>query len=143
MYLIQVSESGLLPLIPPAVPAEIQEQIAGAMSSVTAPGYRMTPSRSPIEPPIVSQSSANLAVPSTRKSLPRLPGPETEDISGAWDVTPVEKFDADQQFDILDPHKNGIVEGDVVAKYMLRFQLQPDDLAHIWLVKAVFSHGSL
>lgn len=135
MYLIQGSEAGHISLIPAAVPPEIHQQIAGTMSGVSAPNYQMIASKALIEPPVVSQSSANL-VNSTQKSLPLLP--RTENISHAWDVTPAEKFDADQRFDILDPQKRGTVEGDVAAKYMLRFRLQPEDLAHIWSVKAVF-----
>lgn len=129
MYLIQGSEAGHIPLIPAVVPPEIHQQIAGTMSGVSAPNYQMIASKALIEPPVVSQSSANL-VNSTQKSLPLLP--RTENISHAWDVTPAEKFDADQRFDILDPQKRGTVEGDVAAKYMLRFRLQPEDLAHIW-----------
>jgi epidermal growth factor receptor substrate 15 len=139
MYLIQTSESGRLPLIPAAVPAEIHEQIAGAMSKATAPESRIIKSKSlVIDPSVVSRS-----FPSRRKSLPQLPRPLIEDVSRTWDVTHTEKLDADHQFDILDPQKNGFVEGEVAAKYMLRFRLQPEDLAHIWSVKVVFDNGIL
>lgn len=139
MYLIQVSESGNLPLIPVVVPTEIQKQIAEAMSNITAPGSRVTSSKSlVVQPPLGSQSS-----PSPRNALPRLPRSVAEDISYAWDVSPAEKFEADHQFDTLDPQKNGFVQGEVAAKYMLRFRLQPEDLAHIWSVKAMFESGHL
>ena len=139
MYLIQASESGHLLRMPAAVPAEIQEQIAGAMSNVTAPRSRIMSSKSlVIEPPLGSQS-----FPSPHKTSPRLARSLADDITYAWDVTPAEKFDADQQFDILDPQKNGFVEGEVAARYMLKFRLQPEDLAHIWSVRPVFDMGKL
>lgn len=123
MYLIQAFESGCLRTTPNIVPDEICEQIARAMSSGPSSKSSAT------ELSALPHSSSTLA---TRKSLPRLPRLPPEDPILAWDVTPAEKFDADQRFDILDPQHNGFVEGDVAAKYMLRFRLPAEDLAHIW-----------
>jgi hypothetical protein len=128
MYLVHLCESGHLPLIPTAVPAEIQEQIARTMSTVTAPIHRAMSKSLAKDKLVVTRPPAISAVsPSHESSAP-------SSASRAWDVTPAEKFDADQQFDMLDPQKSGVIEGDTAARYMLRFRLRPEDLAHIWLV---------
>lgn len=126
MYLVHLCESGHLPLIPTTVPAEIQEQIARAMSTVTAPVHQKSPAKDKL---VVTRPTSISAVSSSHESSAR------SSASRAWDVTPAEKFDADQQFDMLDHQKSGVVEGDAAAKYMLRFRLRPEDLAHIWLVQ--------
>lgn len=52
----------------------------------------------------------------------------------AWDVTPVEKANADRFFDTLDTQKVDYIEGDVAVPFMLQSNLPEDTLAQVWYV---------
>ncbi|KAF5381294.1 hypothetical protein D9615_008336 [Tricholomella constricta] len=53
-----------------------------------------------------------------------------------WDVNPIEKATADQLFNSLDLQKTGYVDGEVAANFMLGYEVQPEDLSHIWYISS-------
>ena len=61
------------------------------------------------------------------------PAAQTAQTPAAWDVTPVEKANADKLFDNLDSQKRGYIEGDVAVPFMIDSKLPENDLALIWL----------
>ncbi|RDB30844.1 Epidermal growth factor receptor substrate 15-like 1 [Hypsizygus marmoreus] len=147
MYLIQAALQGRLTSIPESIPDEIHEQIFGTTTGIDA---IPTPVTSPLlsdssvsSPRILTvQPTVRSEVPSLPSSLPAIPLPLPDNSpyelheyiqnQDEWDVSPAEKAIADESFDVLDPRKHGFVEGDVAAKFMLRYRLPPEDLAHIW-----------
>ena len=143
MYLIQGVVSGKFTSIPTFIPSHIREKILGKPVSgksvdlsppIPAPTMSAKIDVKSLIDPIILPTKSLLA----EKPLPVMGNPFRDD----WDVTPSEKALADQDFDILDSEKQGFVEGDTVAKFMLKFKLSPEDLAHIWFVAILFNEVS-
>lgn len=60
--------------------------------------------------------------------------PQRNGHTAQWDVTPVEKANADRFFDELDSTGRGYIEGDVAVPFMLKSNLPGEDLAQVWCV---------
>jgi epidermal growth factor receptor substrate 15 len=133
MYLIQALTSGQLTTVPPSIPKHIYQQIC---EPTTAGKTSSSPSllvgkTSEEGPPPLPERLHQPSIQSSRRPAPRKPDRTQSDD---WDVSPAERLDADRHFDVLDPDQSGFVEGDIAAKFMLKFKLPPEDLAHIWFV---------
>lgn len=138
MYLIQGIMSGQLSSVPPSIPTHIYEQIRTFDKTTPFPSPKLSevPPPIPKKPPQSTAESPSFTAPpkpDRTRSSP-LDATQIDD----WDVTPAERLDADHHYDTLDPDPSGYVEGDVAAKFLLRFKLPPEDLAHIWYFITVF-----
>lgn len=136
MYLIQAIQSGQLSSVPPSIPTHIFEQIAtlAQNSSPPIPEPPITPPPIPEKPP-PPKSPSFLSPPKTDRSRSF---PLDTHYIDHWDVSPAERLDSDVYYDALDPNPSGYVEGDVAAKFLLKYKLPPEDLAHIWYVSNKF-----
>lgn len=135
MYLLQGAASGKISPIPTSIPAHLKQQIfeAPLRNTDPTPSILSTPSQS--IPKIVIHPAVDPIIisPAIPRGEKRPLTPEKTPYHD-WDITPLDKTKADQDFDILDAQKRNYIEGDVLGKYMLRFKLSPEDLAHIWCV---------
>ncbi|KAG6853449.1 hypothetical protein C0991_004307 [Blastosporella zonata] len=158
MYLIQGVQSGRLSSLPPTTPPQVYEQIrAVSVSPIIPPPTSpqlsdkpdrpRKPTRAPPLPSILPEIPTLVRSPTTatspQKPMPPPPivlpstsplrrSPTSATSAQTWDVSATAKAIADQEFDVLDSSNVGYIEGDVVAKFMLRFELIPEDLALIW-----------
>lgn len=69
--------------------------------------------------------------------------PQSTGLTSQWDVTPMEKANADKFFDQLDELKRGYIEGDVAVPFMLQSKLPEDVLAQIWDLADLHNDGRL
>ncbi|KAF8068770.1 hypothetical protein FPV67DRAFT_1760788 [Lyophyllum atratum] len=130
MYLIQGLPSGQLSSLPSTSVAQIYGGIVasfktyGATSSTPSSPVQRKPSR-PQRPARKPPSAPG--TPTAPPLSPREIGEADE-----WAVTRDEKASADEHFDSLDTQGAGYVDEDVAARFLMGFQLSPEDLAHIW-----------
>ncbi|KAF9467785.1 hypothetical protein BDZ94DRAFT_1247709 [Collybia nuda] len=129
MYLIQAIASGQLISVPSTFPKQIYEKIRSLNTSYPSPPPPLTK----VPPPIPYKPSVKSPAFPTPLQSPRAQSffLNTAPIDG-WDVSQEELSDANFHYDALKPDVSGYVEGDLAAKFMLRFNLPPEDLAHIW-----------
>jgi epidermal growth factor receptor substrate 15 len=143
MYFIQGLITHQISIIPPTLPPGLYEQ-AGGSSTNTAPvipqftgsSGSFSPTRSTfanrgIQPQYTGQSQ------SLPPSLPARPTVRPNTLSQndtQWEITPVEKAEADSFFDGLDTRKLGYIEGEIAVPFMLKSQLPGEELAQIWSV---------
>ena len=52
----------------------------------------------------------------------------------SWEVSPIERFEANKHFQKLDSNRNGYVEGKQATNFMWNYNLSSEDLARIWYV---------
>ncbi|KAG8217218.1 hypothetical protein J3R82DRAFT_5304 [Butyriboletus roseoflavus] len=162
MYLIQATMSNQLSFIPTSLPPGLYEQAAGATVVAHATGssaHPASPATSASFPPPVKHPSVqtnftgqpNLApIPRSRRSVPVPQTPAVPPFpsvvpqaTGLWDVTPVEKANADRFFDNLDSHNRGYIEGDVTVPFMLQSKLPEEVLAQVWDLADINNDGRL
>jgi epidermal growth factor receptor substrate 15 len=145
MHLIRAAMSGQLTIIPTSLPPGLYQE-AGGGGVVAHPGgpgtssFLATVKQPPIQPHFRGQR--NIAPPLPPRpgpanhfpAVPPFPGVASQE-TGQWDVTLAEKASADRVFDALDSHKRGVIEGDVVAPFMLQSKLSAEVLAQVWYVR--------
>ncbi|KAL4244391.1 hypothetical protein ABKN59_010425 [Abortiporus biennis] len=69
--------------------------------------------------------------------------PSTIPSDWNWDVTPKEKARADRFFDMLDPWKNGYIEGEAAVPFLSKSKLEVGVLEKIWDLADADSDGRL
>ena len=130
MYLIQAIQSRLITSVPSTVPSELRDLFSGPALFDLHP----TPKR-PLHS-LRSSSSPHSSSPSQSQILPMPPTPEyvPPAADDSWDVSPIERFEANKHFQKLDYNRNGYIEGKQAANFMLNYNLSSEDLARIWYV---------
>ncbi|KAG6918381.1 hypothetical protein DXG01_014782 [Tephrocybe rancida] len=125
LYLIQGVQSGRLTSVPPTTPPKIYEQIRAVSVSPTIP--------TPVSPQLPDKP-ARPRRPTRPPPPPSVLPPEklARSPTSATSVQTTVNLTPEQQFDLLDDSNVGYLETDVVAKFMLKFELAPEDLAQIW-----------
>ncbi|KIJ11729.1 hypothetical protein PAXINDRAFT_101608 [Paxillus involutus ATCC 200175] len=153
MHLIRAAMSGQLTIIPTSLPPGLYQE-AGGGGVVAHPGgpgtssFLATVKQPPIQPHFRGQR--NIAPPLPPRpgpanhfpAVPPFPGVASQE-TGQWDVTLAEKASADRVFDALDSHKRGVIEGDVVAPFMLQSKLSAEVLAQVWDLADINHDGYL
>ncbi|KAF8843826.1 EF-hand [Paxillus ammoniavirescens] len=153
MHFIRAAMSGQLTLIPTSLPPGIYQEAGGGV--VAHPGGSGTSSflaiveQPPVQPHFRGQRNIAPALPSPR------PGPASHfpevppflgvvsQATGQWGVTLAEKAIADRFFDVLDSHKRGVIEGNVVVPFMLQSELSAEVLAQVWELADINNDGYL
>ncbi|KAH9048516.1 hypothetical protein EDB84DRAFT_1456393 [Lactarius hengduanensis] len=157
------SMSGQLSFIPTTLPPGLYEMASGSPGSAVAshttgnsgsfsPGKPLQPQYSgqPLQqqftgPALQQHQTGPTKLP--RNAPAPAPGPfaaaSAAQTQPAWDVTPVEKANADKFFDTLDVQKRGYIEGDVAVPFMIDSKLPEDDLALIWDLADLNNDGRL
>ena len=69
-----------------------------------------------------------------RQSSPFVPQSSFAPQAQLWDVSEVERAEADKYFGGLDPNNKGVVEGEMALPFMMASGLAVETLAHIWCV---------
>ncbi|KAF8126520.1 hypothetical protein EV363DRAFT_1174019 [Boletus edulis] len=159
MYLIQATMSSQLSFIPTSLPPGLYEQAGGPAVVAHATGSSApfgSPATSPL-PAIVKQQPVQTnftGQPPTvtarfqagpvgqSPAVPPFPGVAPQ-ATALWDVTPVEKANADRVFDTLDSHKRGYIEGDVAVPFLLQSKLPEEVLAQVWDLADINNDGRL
>ena len=131
MYLIQAIQSRLITSVPSTVPPELHDLFSGPALIDLHP----TPKR-PLHSQHRSSSSLHSSSPSQSQILLMPPTPEyiPPAADDSWDVSPIERFEANKHFQKLDYNRNGYIEGKQAANFMLNYNLSSEDLARIWYV---------
>lgn len=122
MYLIQALKTCQLTTLPASIPPHIYDQFSVKSKSPFA-----TPRPPPKSAPLPWKSPS----PSVKNVAAQFSRANTEE----WDVSVIEQAEANGHFETLDTEKNGLVDGDESARFMLKFfRLPPGDIAQIWSV---------
>jgi len=134
MYLLHGAATRKISPIPTSIPADVKQRLfeEPLRNTDPTPSTPLTPSQS-IPKIIIHPIVDPIIIPPISRGEKRPLIPEQTPHTD-WDITPLEKTKAGQDFDILDAQKRNFIEGDVLGKYMLKFKLSPEDLAHIWCV---------
>jgi hypothetical protein len=75
---------------------------------------------------------------------PKPPPPiKPRSLSKPWTITPTQKTDYDAEFALLDAEGTGLVPEDDALRFLRKYQLPVEELAHIWypflsLIRFVF-----
>jgi epidermal growth factor receptor substrate 15 len=130
MYLIQAIESRFIASVPSTVSPELHDLFSDPAlfdlhPTPKRPLHSHHSSSSPQSSPTQSQISP---VPRTQASAHILLADDS------WDVTPIEKFEANKHFQKLDFNCNGYIEGKQAANFMWNYNLSSEDLARILYV---------
>lgn len=111
------------------------QQLSRSLSSLP-PAPPRSPYLSAGEGPSMSRSMRLPASPVTSKSprLPPRPPPpmKPKALSKPWAITPTQKAEYDHEFAALDTDGTGLVPEEKALRSLRRYQLPPEDLAHIW-----------
>jgi epidermal growth factor receptor substrate 15 len=128
MYLIQALELCLIASVPSTIPLELHDLFSSSAlfdihPTSNRPFHSHRSSSSPRSSPTQSQISPRPTTPA------HIPPAEV-----SWDVSPIERFEANKHFQKLDPNRNGYIEGKQAANFMWNYNLSSEDLARIWYV---------
>ncbi|KAF6764141.1 hypothetical protein DFP72DRAFT_870864 [Ephemerocybe angulata] len=126
LHLIDALKSCRISTVPPSIPAYLFEQ---------------SPFLSPNEEPGPSTSRSLSPMPTPAKSPrvpPRPPPPlKPKPLLKPWAVTPSQKNEYDAEFAALDTEQTGLVPEEKALKFLRRYHLPVDELAHIWDLAAI------
>lgn len=129
MYLIHAFQSCLIPAIPRTIPKGLWAKFAdinlGDADSPNPSTHLSTPSLSP-------QTQQRVTPPASGSNTPLLSINTTDRHEQPWEILPHEKLEADKQFVELDVDKKGYIETDVAAKFLMGYDLPPNELGRIW-----------
>lgn len=128
MYLIQALESRLITSVPSTVPPELHDLFSSPALFDLHPSSKR---------PLHSHrsSSSTQSSPTQSEILPTPPTPvHITPADDSWEVSPIERFEANKHFQKLDSNRNGYVEGKQATNFMWNYNLSSEDLARIWYV---------
>jgi epidermal growth factor receptor substrate 15 len=128
MYLIQALESCLIASVPSTVPPELHDLFSSRALFDSHPTSKR---------PLHSHRSSSSLQSSPMHSQMLLIPPTSGHIPPAhdsWDVSPIERSEANKHFQKLDSDRNGYIEGKQATNFMWNYNLSSEDLAHIWYV---------
>ena len=132
MYLIQTIQSCFLSAVPSTVSPELHELFSDRAL------FDLHPTSGRSSHSLQSKSSSMQLSPSRSQILLGSNIPTPVHISSAdddpWDVSPIERFEANKHFQKLDLDQKGYIEGKTVTQFMSTYNLVSEDLAHIWCV---------
>ncbi|KJA25508.1 hypothetical protein HYPSUDRAFT_64689 [Hypholoma sublateritium FD-334 SS-4] len=132
LYLINAFQSCLIPAIPTSIP----KSLFNKFTDIRPPDFD-TPA------PLLHRSTSSLGSPNTQLRItPPGPGNSTPLLSintngiqeQPWAILPHEKLESDQQFVRLDVEHKGYIETDVAAKFLMGYDLPPNELGRIWML---------
>ena len=129
MYLIKALESCLIASVPSTVPPELHDLFSSPAL------FDLHPTS--IRPLHSHQSSPSLQSSPTQSQILLIPPTPVHILPAdvSWDVSPIERFEANKHFQKLDYNRNGYIEGKQAANFMLNYNLSSEDLARIWYVR--------
>lgn len=129
MYLIQAIQSCFIASLPSMVPPELHELFSdpALFPPCRRPSHSLQAKTSSIQSS-PSQSQI-LIVPGNS-----IPTPGNIPLVDSWDVSPIERFEANKHFQKLDLDSKGYLEKKTVTNFMSTYNLVPEDLARIWYV---------
>ena len=135
MYLIQAIQSCFITSIPSTIPPELDELFL----DTSLLDLRSTSKRPPSS--LRSKNSSLQSSPRRPQLLPSVFGSNipltpahTPPKDDSWDISHIERIEAREIFQSLDPDRKGYIEGKTAANFMLTYKLTSTDLAHIWCV---------
>ena len=155
MALINATMSGKLRSLPDTLPVSVYAQAAATPSSVGSGGTSMPTS------PLRNQHTGNTAAPATSlypQSTGGFQGGRSVGASslaqsqssafgssagGAWSISPSEKQQSDQFFNMLDTSRSGYIAGDIAVPFFVQSGLPEDTLASIWDLSDISKEGRL
>jgi hypothetical protein len=134
MYLIQAIQSRFITSIPSTVSPELYEVFSDTAlfdlhPTPRRPSHSLHSKTSSIQLSR-SRSPQILLVPATATLTPAHSPPADD----SWDVSPIEKFEADKQFQKLDLDHKGYIGAKTVTNFISSYNLVSEDLARIWCV---------
>jgi epidermal growth factor receptor substrate 15 len=139
MYLIQAIQSCYMASVPSTIPPELQELFSDPAlldlhPTAKRPAHSLQSKASLRPSPSHSHSHSHSQIlPSVPESnIPMIPVHSLPDDS--WDVSLIERAEAENHFQKLDLDHKGYIEGVTAANFMLSYKLSSADLAHIWCV---------
>ncbi|KAF5334601.1 hypothetical protein D9611_011984 [Ephemerocybe angulata] len=143
LHLIDALKSCRISTVPPSIPAYLFEQFEGLPEPTPPP--RLEESRSPFlspneEPgPSTSRSLSPMPTPAKSPRVPPRPPPplKPKPLLKPWAVTPSQKNEYDAEFAALDTEQTGLVPEEKALKFLRRYHLPVDELAHIWDLAAI------
>lgn len=153
MALINATMSGKLRSLPDTLPVSIYAQAAAAPAA--APGSGMP--TSPLRNQMTGNAPASALYPQSTGGFQggRSVGPGSalsqsqsqssiSAFGGApWAISPTEKAQADQFFNMLDTTQSGYIGGDIAVPFFVQSGLPEDTLASIWDLSDISKEGRL
>ena len=124
MYLIHAFESCIIASVPSTVSPELHDLFSSPAL------FDLHPTSKRPSHPHQSSSAPQLS-PTQSQVLPIRRAPVDLPADGAWDVSPIERFEANKHFQKLDFDRNGYIEGKQAVNFMLNYNLPSEDLARI------------
>ncbi|KAJ2919871.1 hypothetical protein MD484_g562, partial [Candolleomyces efflorescens] len=140
MHLIDALKSCRLGSVPTSLPPFLYEQFENFEPPVPKQQPR-SPFMAPEEGAPASSPSGSRSMATSKKSpaVPPKPPPpiKPRSLSKPWTITPSQKTDYDAEFALLDVEGTGLVPEDDALRFLRKYQLPVEELAHIWDLAAI------
>ena len=148
MHLIQGTMSGTLASLPAVLNPALYASALSLPTNSPPTASRLAPS-SPLRqasgsgyggaartlsPQITGSSFSQQQQFAPRQASPFVPQTSFAPVAQQWDVSDVERAEADKYFGGLDPNNKGVIEGEMALPFMMASGLPVETLAHIWSV---------